>query len=271
MIGTKDVSKNQLVPSIHDVFFAHPSAKLKWLYVATTGLSIFMVFWILIFPSSYLIGRWELHDRILFGSLKQGDTLAPPELTLKYQGHTAVHLTHFLPGAVWAGIIPFQIHDGFRRQNPKMHRILGMLFFAASILVAVGVLVILHRELLFDNFFPDLPEKPKEVRLATDVGIVGMSFWFFCSAAVALYYAKAKKFRLHRRFIIRHIASGIWISLQRVLLIGILPIFIRPPISRSMQRESFGQTAQLAIVCCGLLGEYAIHLLERDNAHLKQS
>ena len=234
----------------------------RGLYIATVFLSWFIVFWILIFPSSWLVGRSSVHDDLLYKYMSEPNQVTSIELVTKYKGHSAVHFSHTLPGAIWAVAIPFQLHPTLRKQYRKLHRIVGYIFVVTSIIMTVGVGIILKRGLLYEESFTDLP--PLKVSAAP--GIIFMSGWFLVTATVAILQARAKKFASHQRYIIRHIASGIWVALQRVLL---LTIFNRPPFTRVQQRAVFGDAAFLAISICFACGELAIYLLDAEHKTLK--
>lgn len=95
----------QPVKSKHDPILAV-------LHVVTTWLCISMVFWILILPASWMIDKSKFHRVTLRPFLEKLGSfrLLPSVLITKYQYHPAVHFTRLLPGAVWASIIPFQLH-----------------------------------------------------------------------------------------------------------------------------------------------------------------
>ena len=231
---------------------------LQGLYVATTLLCVFMIFWILVFPSSWLVGRNKLHDDILIRHLSKPNQVTSMELVTKYKGHSAVHLTHTLPGVVWAGAIPFQLHPTLRKQHKTLHRMVGYVFVVTCVIMTAGVLIILKRGLLYEESFPDL-EPP---RLSVAPGILFQSCWFLCTMAMATLKARAKQFASHQAWIIRHVSSGIWVSLQRILL---LTVMNRPPFTRQEQRQVFGDAAIVAIGICFSCGELAIYLLQNQQ------
>lgn len=129
---------------------------LRHMYFTTSVLCVLMVVWILFAPGSWLIGRSKLHDDFLT-HLGDQNSVVPPETLTKYAGHTAVHLTHILPGALWAGLIPFQLHPTFRSGWPRTNRIFGYTFFASAFLMSGGIVIIFKRDLFFEKFFPDSP------------------------------------------------------------------------------------------------------------------
>ena len=260
MCAVATVNRQRVLP------FGSTQQQLRVLYIVASFLSLFMAFWILVIPSTFLVGRWELHDRLLYNSqgFRSEDYIASPELSFKYKGHTAVHLTHLLPGAVWALAIPFQLHRRFRKDHPRLHRRIGYAYMVSSMLLMIGVVIIVQRGLLFENFFPDLP--PNKNVMSTYIGLAGLTLWHLYTAIAALVYAQRRRFVLHQAYVIRNVASGVWVALQRIILVMILPIFLWPPISRQVQREAFGRASQVASVVCIVAGEYTIHLLRIEQA-----
>jgi hypothetical protein len=231
--------------------------RLRYLYIATSGLCALMVCWILVMPSTWLLGRSKLHDDILANLDPHGIT--PPEALLKYRGHTAVHLTHVLPGAFWAGLVPFQLHPKFRKTQPKLHRIFGYAFLACSLLMGLGLAIIMQRGLFYENFFNDLPPSQSFGEPAS----FALGVYFVGTAVYAVKCAIKRRFASHQRWIVRHISSGIWVALQRFLLVTFYQVIFPSPVSRETQRNSFGQATYIATVICLALGEYAVYLLDQ--------
>jgi hypothetical protein len=173
-----------------------------------------------------------------------------------------VHLTHILPDSLWAGLIPFQLHPTFRSTWPRLHRLFGYTFFASSFSVTLGIVIILKRGLSFENSFSDLsPPKYSTIPLT-----FGLSIYFAGTAVYALKCAMDPRFTSHQRWTIRHLTSGIWIALQKLLLITIYPAIYRPPIAREVQRMVFAESGQIAAVITIGMGEYALYLLDQQKA-----
>mmetsp|Transcript_20677 Transcript_20677/g.38809 ORF Transcript_20677/g.38809 Transcript_20677/m.38809 type:complete len:267 (-) Transcript_20677:687-1487(-) len=236
---------------------------LKCLYVATTFLCTFMVMWILVFPSSWLMGHSDLHDRLVDKYLV--DTYdgvhVPPTIVTKYTGHPAIQFSHILPGALWAAAIPFQLHPDIRKKHRAAHRRIGYAFFACSIMQAIGIFLILMRNLTFDRDYAELPPFEGMERWLGDAGIICQTLWFLLTAATAVSKARSGDIRTHRKFVLRHVASGLWIAPQRMIVVAYKA-------ETSMQmREMFSRAGFIAIVLCFLLGEWAIYLLERTHKH----
>lgn len=222
-----------------------------------------MVIWILVVPSSWLLGYWNWHDRMVLSSLPYDGIVAPSTLS-KMSGQTAVQFTHILPGAFWVGVIPFQLHSEWRKKYRSAHRYTGYLFLLTSISIMVGVFLIWKRNLMYHHFFDDLPPMAQSVPLQMCL----ISIWFVVTAGMALQTARRRKFQEHQRWIQRHVASGMWVALQRVILMVVMSNIYPQPVSRMRQRANFGNATGIAIVVCCTLCEYCIYLqskLEKEK------
>ncbi|KAL3923717.1 MAG: hypothetical protein SGILL_001495 [Bacillariaceae sp.] len=190
------------------------------------------------------------------------DTIVATETMTKYKGHTAVHLTHLLPAAIWSAAIPFQLHRGFRKEHPVLHRRVGYAFFCCSFLVAMGIVIIVQRDLSFEKLFDDLPP----LKSSTEPVMYFMALYFAVSAGHSLRLARARRFFDHQLWVIRHVAAGLWVAFQRLLLIMVYSRVYPPPVARETQRQSFITASYLGIlISCGC-GEFAIYLLKQERA-----
>ena len=229
---------------------------LKCHYVLVCILSLFMLVWILLIPSSWLMGYSKWHDDMILASMPETGIVAPSTL-IKYSKQTAVQMTHILPGAIWVAAIPFQLHSTFRNTHRKAHRVTGYIFLATSVSSMVGLALIWNRGLVYEHFFDDLPASTEP---STTLPLLFMALWFSMTAGLALHNARKKRFQEHERWIYRHVASGIWVALQRVLLLGPMSMIYTQPVSRTTQRAVFGNSARIAIIICLILAEYCIYL-----------
>ena len=120
-------------------------------------------------------------------------------------------------------------------------------------------------ERLYDN--DDLPPKP--IPIPTEWVLYAMTAYFTGTAAIAWKRAAIDhNYKSHQDWIIRHVGSGIWIAVQRVLLFVVLgPIFYRPPVPKETQRNVFGQAAQLGWFISVSAAEYAIYLLRNSKSN----
>mmetsp|Transcript_32906 Transcript_32906/g.72189 ORF Transcript_32906/g.72189 Transcript_32906/m.72189 type:complete len:277 (+) Transcript_32906:510-1340(+) len=238
---------------------------LKVLYCITTFFSLFMVAWIVIFPSSWLMGRSDFHDHIVNEAfIKTYDgTQVPPGTVTKYAGHSLIQFTHILPGAIWAGAIPFQLHPTMRQTYRKVHRVSGYAFLTSSILMAIGILVILARDLTFHNDYPShIPPADDAELLQMKTSITVLTGWFVYTALAAVVKARSKDFEAHRAFVVRHVGSGIWIALQRIIVVCFQGLGL---VSGPLQMRNLFGSAVTGSTCLTILAsEYAIRLLKKD-------
>ena len=199
----------------------------------------------------------------------------PVHILTKYAGHTAVHLTHVLPGAIWAGLVPFQLHPTLRQRRPRLHRIAGYIFVAISLLMAVGVFIILQRNLLFEHYFDVPPNDEKDafsillqLLPPTQEFLSCLALYHMGTMVAAIGAARKQRFAQHRQWMIRHVASGIWVALQRLLLltVGQAMVLLVPPITPAQQRNTFRLAAYIAIIICIGMGEYVIYVLGKQQS-----
>mmetsp|Transcript_6040 Transcript_6040/g.9225 ORF Transcript_6040/g.9225 Transcript_6040/m.9225 type:complete len:302 (+) Transcript_6040:269-1174(+) len=244
---------------------------LKHLYCTATFLCLYMVSWILIFPSSWITGHSDIHYAYYHKVMKLMNlTKIPPQFVTKYAGHTLVQFTHNLPGALWAGAIPFQLNPDVRRKYPRLHKVTGYLFLGTSFLMSYGIIVILARQLTFLHDFP--------INVATEnfnfefwcvnLSVISLTCWFVFTAFTAISKIRSRDYQSHRNFIVRHIGSGIWVALQRIIF-GMCNI---AGLSESPHeiKYSFKAAACAGVVISVLTSEFVIHLLKRQEFALKQ-
>ena len=240
------------------------SKALKSLYILTSFLSLFMVAWIVVFPSSWLMGRSEFHDHVINEKMVKtydGTSVSPRTVT-KYAGHNLVQFTHIAPGAIWAGAIPFQLHPNFRRQHRLAHKMVGYAFVISAFLMAFGICVIFARDLTFHNDYDGIPPPDTSELLQMKLSSFLLTTYFVCSALLAVYYAGwAKDIQRHQQWIIRHIGSGMWIAVQRIVVMICQGAgLVSGPM---MMRNLFGNAATGSVFVSILLAEIAIRCLNQ--------
>jgi len=133
-----------------------------------------------------------------------------------------------------------------------------------------GLTEIANRELFyFDTDFPSIPRHEHLSRsklIATWVEHAWvfrlLTIWFAGTIVAALVCALLARKRRHmithhRNFIIRHVASGIWVALQR-LYTGILN-----PMTPELQKETFGDGALLGPLITIFCAELALLALQK--------
>lgn len=155
--------------------------------------------------------------------LRATQPFPPPSLTLKHFAHLDVVSTHHVGAAIWtaAGMAQF----GLSRSGPadrRRHRLVGRLYMLAVALLTVGFLRIDTHDLHFDNDFRAAfpgdvpPRKPVEHALISLV-LYGLQCWFVFTAGKAWLAARARRLDAHRAWIVRHVASGMWVVVMRAL------------------------------------------------------
>lgn len=237
--------------------------QLSTLFRVTTGMCLFMVFWILVFPSSGFQGRCAFLDKLLERSPKH----IPPLLIQKFKDQSAVHWTHTFPSVIWSAFVPFQIHPGFRNRNRRLHRIMGYTFMAASAIMMVGVVIIFQRDLLFIKFLSDVPSGAFFV---SEVAVALMGAWFFWTAIRAMIEVRRRRFAEHQFWIVRHIGSGLWVAVMRILIILVKPLFDPPfhhgSVTQMTQGKVFSYVGCLGMLITVSTSEYAVRLLKLEES-----
>lgn len=252
------------------------ASKLRSLYILAVCLCIFQCVWIIWKPLyiiiSSILNSTEFSQQVTYKSLLQklDGPLLPPKLNSKYEGQTLVHLTHIWPGLLWSGSIPFQLHPSVRKNHPRAHRIIGRIFMFSSLMIYLGFIVIMSKGLFFEKFLDDEDDVTLipfvHVSSAT-LSVSVLAFWFLYTGLMALWYARRKSIHLHQNYIIRHIGSGIWISIQRFLLLIYVTFWTtvvgvdQPPMVRP--GDAFGISATIATILSLSLSEYAVFMFKQ--------
>ena len=238
------------------------------MYVVLTGLCAMMCMWILGFPGTWR-GGWAWHDALIDkwarNTQKSGHLVTPKTLLTKYKGHPVAQLCHILPGAVWAGLIPFQLYPGMRKSFRKAHRAGGYLFAGTAYLMMVGFAYIDVKGLLYIHAdFPHIPAEHNTTALPVHVPhepvFRGVAAWFLITISLAVWHAAHRRFSQHRKWILRHIASGIWVAVQR-LYVG-----ISNGKTPAEQKIAFGDGAVVGVVLCCAAAELAVWGYEEPRA-----
>mmetsp|Transcript_46083 Transcript_46083/g.109888 ORF Transcript_46083/g.109888 Transcript_46083/m.109888 type:complete len:348 (-) Transcript_46083:88-1131(-) len=274
--------------------YVSPSLILRVLYIITTLLCLQMVFWVLVLPATWKQGTvkgWEEVSRKAqtapdpFGvSADNKIKFVPDENYNKYGPFPIVRILHNFPGLIWAGCIPINLHPGLRTSYPTLHRYAGRAFFLSSFSLMVGFGFILYHGLgmKHENVPPRLGQSLLMLRSEgwSDVphAVVTMnlaSVWFCYTAVTALAAAKRRDFATHKRWAVRHVASGIWISMMRALLpvlhfalrIGSLLLWGRAVDTSEMifLKAIWNDAGSFSIVTCFLLGEFALWAMKAET------
>lgn len=226
-----------------------------------------MVCWIVIFPSSWLMGHSKDHDIWVNRTLVEpyDGTQFSPRVVTKYEGHPEVQFSHILPAAIWSAAIPFQLHQGFRKNYKAAHRTTGYAFLFSSLLMTAGIFIIVAKKLTYESDYEGWapPVKPLEERMAKAL-IMGLGLWFGYTAIMSINEARKKRFQSHKHYIYRHIGSGLWVAVQRVLVIGFGP---RP--NAEAMRNFFGNAAYSGVAITLCLAELAVYLDRQPKRQIK--
>ena len=239
----------------------------KAAYFLLTCLCLFMVTWIHIFPGSWKLGWNESHDQFVAWMLQHNPThVTPPATVTKYSGHYAVQFSHILPGSIWASIIPIQLSPSFRHSYPYLHKILGYIFTFTGCVMMIGLGIIDARKLYwFENDYPEIIDTiPIWWHVCLRFQNRALLVWFLYSLCKAVSYARSKRFHMHEVWMIRHIASGIWVAVQRLYVIYMEDENNTP----AQMKLNFEVGGMLAVgLCFGLAEMYIAGWKKQIQAH----
>jgi len=229
-------------------------------------LCAMMVLWILGLPATWRAG-WAWHDRLVAAWYERsiqtlGHFPTPLNLITKYKGHSVAQLCHTLPGALWAALIPFQLHPVARRRFRRAHRLGGYVFTGSAYLMMVGFayidakgLVYLHSD--FPQIHPDHNTTRFPVHVPHEPVFRMVAWWFVVTISLAVWHAVHRRFKEHRRWMLRHVASGIWVALQRLVVILVSSA------TPADQKKTFGDGALIGVALACSAAEIAVWCYER--------
>ncbi|KAF5826578.1 hypothetical protein DUNSADRAFT_2640 [Dunaliella salina] len=221
------------------------------LHKAINFLCYFMIVWSLVFPMSWLSGvwgRWGIILGNLVGTIaNRPSSWTSTEALTKYKEQTAVTMSHNLPSALWAFLIIIQLSGSIRKTYPRIHRLCGYLHVAVSVVLMAGVAIMQSRKMYF-SMHPAV------------VWYINISAtWFLFSLGYAVLAARAHLYRAHRAWMLRHIASGTWVAVQRILIAAVaLPLEHVSGIGQPTEwhrQVLFGGASVVAFVGCVLFCE----------------
>ena len=241
-------------------------------YVGVTFLCVLMVFWIWYAPGSCTPLRNAM-DQAWYR--KKSDAYVPLTLVTKYAKHFAVCATHVLPASGWCAIAPFQLHPMARKRFPRAHRVLGKVFFALGTSMVYGYWLIHRRGLHFHlTDFPTISQNDKMSLWIDYARLGGFTFvrfehasavWFFYTLSRA-YVAVAfrRNFTKHRIWVWRHVAAGITVAAQRVLIAvhhAVFSLLRHPGFSHGvpeLQKPIFADSLIYSGLLCVLYCEWCV-------------
>eukprot|EP00752_Nemacystus_decipiens_P002559 g2400.t1 len=125
---------------------------------------------------------------------------------LEYARSPAGRLMHILPAGLWSVIAPLQLSPTLRARHPAAHRRLGRLFMFMSASIAIGV-------------FPLIVSGASSFRRSAfvDGSMFAFAAYFLGTGLLAVQCARRKRFSDHRVWILRHVAMGYSVHLQRLV------------------------------------------------------
>ena len=211
---------------------------LKELYGLVSALTVMMVLWIFVTPSTLYLG---------FTAPPQVPTAHPIN---KYRGHLSVVLLHQFPAGIWSLLVPVQLFTPLRKSFPTIHRICGYVFFATVPLITAGVFLIFHRKLDFEFGPSELGLSPftnSGYFLKVFISILGI--YFLLTAMIALKRAREKSYDDHFKWVVRHLASGIWVAPLRIYS------SLRRPTTLLQAKSAFYDGTLMSIVLTLTAGE----------------
>uniref|UniRef100_A0A7S3PVE7 Uncharacterized protein n=1 Tax=Chaetoceros debilis TaxID=122233 RepID=A0A7S3PVE7_9STRA len=257
------------------------STKLRIIYAFTAFLSLFMLMWILVLPATVFLDTekkdtiWNrIHQKAGFNILNSSPFM-PPRILSKYDRQTLVQFTHQIPGAVWVACIPLQFHPSIRRTYLNFHRYVGRLFVTSSFVCMMGAVVIHMKKLSTENFL----EGVEIIMLPLPfLNISVISFWecmtgawFIYTVSESISYVRRKEIQNHQIWIVRHVASGLWVAVQRLLMgpsafaTNKIAALIGANVTAGYKHRIIFYAPMLIGQCVTFgVGEYAVHLLGKN-------
>jgi len=201
---------------------------------------------------------------------------------LKYYRQRFVGVTHILAAPFWSAIIPLQLHPGFRKNYRRIHRLLGTAFFSLSSSLMIGLVAIMKKKL---QLAPGIPwAKGAEGRQlrplpfilaclspAADPFLLISGAWFSYTMVRAWSAAFKRRFGEHEEWVVRHIASGQWISLMRIVQGTIMMPTILPKFgdTQLIQSNLFGLSGLIAWAACVAAAEVAVARIRANRVAIK--
>ncbi|CAM9745554.1 unnamed protein product [Laminaria digitata] len=126
---------------------------------------------------------------------------------LRYARTPAGRFMHILPAGLWSAIAPVQLSPTFRSKHSTAHRRMGRLFIAMSVSMSFGLVPIVMSG----------ATKLDEVTVPLSLVLVTLNAYFLVAGLLAVYHARSKRMAEHRVWILRHVAMGYSVHLQRLM------------------------------------------------------
>ncbi|CAM9951603.1 unnamed protein product [Ectocarpus sp. 12 AP-2014] len=124
---------------------------------------------------------------------------------LAYARTPAGRFMHILPAGLWSVIAPLQLNPSFRAKHRTAHRRLGRLFIFMSVSISLGLIPLVL------NVAPKTPDS------RGGSGALLFAGYFLVTGLLAVHHARNKRFAHHRVWMLRHVAMGYSVHMQRLL------------------------------------------------------
>ena len=136
--------------------------------------------------------------------------------------------------------------------------------------MAIGFFVAMSKGLFYEHMdrFKDLP--PRNAPLDSVLLIKFVMVASVILSTLAVLEARRRNYRMHQRYLIRHIGCSLWVAVQRIVVCTNGFGYYTIPLTRWEQRELFVNGGALGMVVTIGCGELAIHLLEVENKEREQ-
>lgn len=166
--------------------------------------------WVVVLYLAWVVGRdsWE-RSMFSFAAI-QGALPEVDPFNQRYVDHPWLTLGHTIPGLLFAILGPLQFMGEIRRRAPKVHRVSGRVFVVIGIASGVAAFLITFRFPIWGWTWNN--------------SISALASVFMVFAFVnAIRHVKARRYTVHREWMMRGFATGIAVALFRVMLNDILP------------------------------------------------
>ncbi|CBJ26363.1 conserved unknown protein [Ectocarpus siliculosus] len=124
---------------------------------------------------------------------------------LAYARTPAGRVMHILPAGLWSVIAPLQLSPSFRAKHRTAHRRLGRLFIFMSVSISLGLVPLV---------LSGAPTTPNWSNGRESLVFAG---YFLVTGLLAVHHARNKRFADHRVWMLRHVAMGYSVHMQRLL------------------------------------------------------
>lgn len=145
------------------------------------------------------------------------------ELNAGFERYSLLTLTHILTGLAFVMLGPFQFMTGLRKRRPALHRWMGRLFLAVSLVIGVTALIM-----------SPLMAIGGTLEISATF-VFGLLFLFALARAFAA--IRSRRVAEHRRWMIRAYAIGLGVATVRPIM-GVF--FATSRISRLSPHDFFG-------------------------------